>query len=450
MIPVVIALIDACMLNAFYFGASRLSLIPEVNHDWFLWNISYLISILVFHPVAQRRLARVEQVINRSFLTALLMAVIYQLYIIVDRDYGSQVMFFVLLTISLTMIVFASRYMSRFLLMSLRSRGRNTKSVVFVGAGHNLAYLYDCMHSNLATGYRFIGYFDEHKSEFLPKNTTLLGGIDQVIPWLKTYRPDMIFCNLPSSRGEEIVSIINYCEQHFIHFYSVPNVRNYVHRAMEVEMIDDMPVLKLRKEPLLAPANRISKRLFDIVVSSIFIVTCFWWIYLIVAIVTKLTMPGPVIFRQKRNGLLGEEFDCLKFRSMRVNSIADLVQATRDDERVTCWGHFLRRTSLDELPQFINVLKGEMSIVGPRPHMILHTVEYSALIDKYMVRHWIKPGITGWAQVNGARGETSQLWQMEDRIKKDIWYIENWSFGLDLRILFRTVWELVKGDKNAY
>ena len=181
-----------------------------------------------------------------------------------------------------------------------------------------------------------------------------------------------------------------------------------------------------------------------------FLCTLFPFIYIFVAIVTKITSPGPVFFKQKRNGLNGKEFYCYKFRSMKVNRDADTVQATKDDPRKTKFGNFLRKSSIDELPQFINVLKGDMSVVGPRPHMLKHTEEYSALINKYMVRHFIKPGITGWAQVNGCRGETKELSQMEDRIRKDIWYVENWSFWLDLRIIYMTVRNAIHGEDNAY
>ena len=162
-------------------------------------------------------------------------------------------------------------------------------------------------------------------------------------------------------------------------------------------------------------------------------------------------MPGPVFFRQKRNGINGDEFTCLKFRSMRVNADADKVQATKDDPRKTKWGNIMRKTNIDELPQFINVLWGDMSIVGPRPHMVKHTEEYGALVDKYMVRHYTKPGITGWAQVTGSRGETSELWMMEERIKKDIWYVENWSLLLDIKIIIKTITNVFGGETgNAY
>ncbi|KAA2572804.1 exopolysaccharide biosynthesis protein [Alistipes onderdonkii] len=185
-------------------------------------------------------------------------------------------------------------------------------------------------------------------------------------------------------------------------------------------------------------------------VSSLFLCTLFPFIYIFVAIGTKLTSRGPVLFLQERSGENGQTFRCIKFRSMRVNADADRVQATRDDPRKTRFGDFLRRSSIDELPQFINVLKGDMSIVGPRPHMLQHTEQYSKLINKYMVRHLIKPGITGWAQVTGYRGETHSLSQMEGRVRRDIWYLENWSLLLDIRIIFMTVWNALRQDENAY
>ena len=157
-----------------------------------------------------------------------------------------------------------------------------------------------------------------------------------------------------------------------------------------------------------------------------------------------------MFFKQKRTGLYGREFYCYKFRTMKVNVDADNLQATKDDPRKTRVGEFLRHTSIDELPQFINVFKGDMSIVGPRPHMLKHTEEYSKLIDTYMVRHAVKPGITGWAQVTGYRGQTEELWQMEGRVEKDIWYIEHWSFALDLKIMAFTVINAIKGEEQAF
>ena len=222
-------------------------------------------------------------------------------------------------------------------------------------------------------------------------------------------------------------------------------------KEMDVQhpKIGSMPIAAARPNPLARFHNRVIKRVFDIVFSSIFLV--FFPIILIpVAIAIKLSSPGPVFFKQKRTGFLGEEFNCWKFRTMRVNADADTRQATADDPRKTRVGNFLRKTSIDELPQFINVWLGNMSVVGPRPHMLAHTEQYARLIDQYMVRHFIKPGITGWAQVNGFRGQTEELWQMEKRVEYDVWYIENWNLLLDIKIVFKTIFNAVRGEENAF
>lgn len=452
MIPVLIVVLsDLILLNLVFLGITDwLGWLPFEPFLFLLWNTCYTLSVLVFRPFAQKRTIRVDQIASRIARTTLLMQTVFLLFVITIR--GNQVNYLHVLMVVITcyLFMFVGRWCCRIFLRSKRRIGRNSSRVVYVGAGHNLAYLYQCMGTDLSTGYRVLGYFEDQPSRHLPEELPRLGTISQVIEWLEHNHVDQLYCNLPSSRSEEIVAIINYCENHFIRFCSVPNVRNYVHRAMQIDFVDEMPVLTLRKEPLSYGYNRFVKRLFDIVVSGTFIVFFFWWIYIIVAIITKITMPGPVLFKQKRNGLLGDEFTCLKFRSMKVNADADRLQATKDDPRKTKWGNIMRKTSIDELPQFLNVLKGDMSIVGPRPHMVKHTEEYSELINKYMVRHWVKPGITGWAQVMGARGETHELWQMEDRIKKDIWYIENWSLWLDMRIIIKTVTNALGGDKQAY
>jgi putative colanic acid biosynthesis UDP-glucose lipid carrier transferase len=196
--------------------------------------------------------------------------------------------------------------------------------------------------------------------------------------------------------------------------------------------------------------SRFFKRSFDIIFSLFIIIFVFSWLYPILAILIKLESKGPVFFVQLRTGKNGEHFKCYKFRSMRVNHEANHKQATRDDQRITKTGAVLRKTSLDELPQFFNVLIGNMSIVGPRPHMLSHTEQYSQLTDKFKARHALKPGITGWAQICGYRGEVSNAEAMLKRVDADVWYMKNWSFGLDLKIILLTFWITLKGDKNAY
>jgi putative colanic acid biosynthesis UDP-glucose lipid carrier transferase len=212
--------------------------------------------------------------------------------------------------------------------------------------------------------------------------------------------------------------------------------------------IDGIPVLAVCETPFCG-MNGVLKRASDIVFSSA-LIACLWPVMLAIALGVKLTSPGPVIFKQRRYGLYGERIQVYKFRTMSVCEDAGAVtQARRDDPRVTAFGRFLRRTSLDELPQLFNVLFGTMSMVGPRPHAVAHNEEYRKLIDGYMLRHKVRPGITGWAQVNGFRGETESLDKMKRRVEYDLHYLRNWSLGLDITILLRTV-RLVVRDSNAY
>ncbi len=190
--------------------------------------------------------------------------------------------------------------------------------------------------------------------------------------------------------------------------------------------------------PLSFRRNRLLKRSFDLVFSSVSLLLS-PLVIIPVALAIKLTSRGPVFFVQKRTGIDGSQFKCYKFRTMHVNDEADTLQAYDDDPRITTVGRYLRRTSIDELPQLLNVWLGDMSVVGPRPHMLLHTNQYSGVVDSYIDRHEVKPGITGWAQVNGFRGPTDELWKMQERVRHDLWYVRNWSFELDMRILWRTL-----------
>jgi putative colanic acid biosysnthesis UDP-glucose lipid carrier transferase len=250
--------------------------------------------------------------------------------------------------------------------------------------------------------------------------------------------------------AEYVQELIRYCESNLIRVKFVPDFSNFTKsRKVQIDFYENIPVISLRREPLESIFNPILKRAFDIVFSLLVIVLIFPWLFPVLIMLVKTSSKGAVFFKQKRSGENNQTFWCYKFRTMRVNSGADEQQATRDDKRVTYVGKFLRKTNLDELPQFFNVLRGDMSVVGPRPHMLKHTKEYSELINAYLVRHLIRPGITGWAQVNGYRGETSDIKQMKKRVEYDTWYIENWSFLLDLRIIYKTVANIFNGNENA-
>lgn len=210
------------------------------------------------------------------------------------------------------------------------------------------------------------------------------------------------------------------------------------------------PVISQRTIPFDESLHKNSKRFFDVVFSTLIISGILSWLIPVLAIIIKMDSKGPVFFVQKRNGLNNREFKCFKFRSMEINDLADIEQVSKNDKRITRVGKFIRKTSIDELPQFFNVLLGEMSVVGPRPHMVSHTNMYAERIDKFMVRHFIKPGITGLAQTKGFRGEVETDKDIINRVRYDIFYIEKWSLLLDLKIIFNTVYNTLKGDKKAY
>jgi putative colanic acid biosynthesis UDP-glucose lipid carrier transferase len=253
---------------------------------------------------------------------------------------------------------------------------------------------------------------------------------------------------MPSS-DESLLEMVTEAERNFIRFKFIPDLDLMFHHNVNLTVEGNIPVLSLREEPLENISNRINKRLFDIVFSLVVLVTLLWWLVPLIALIIKLDSRGPVFFKQKRSGRNNKVFNCYKFRSMCVNEKANEVHAAKNDERITTVGKFLRKSNLDELPQFFNVLFGDISIVGPRPHMLKHTEEYSNIISKYMVRHFIKPGITGWAQINGYRGDLNSI-LMQKRVEFDIWYMENWSILLDIKIVMKTAVKVFKWDRNAY
>jgi putative colanic acid biosynthesis UDP-glucose lipid carrier transferase len=260
-----------------------------------------------------------------------------------------------------------------------------------------------------------------------------------------------VYIAVAPERMREVAPLIEEADRLCVRLKFVPDLNTVLDAPYKISYVaDEFPLITLREEPLERIEGRIKKRLFDILVSSIAIAFVLVWLYPIIALLIKLQSRGPVLFRQLRSGRNDEPFICYKFRSMTVNPDSDKKQATKFDARITPIGKFLRRTSLDEMPQFLNVFLGHMSVVGPRPHMLRHTTEYKEVIDKFMVRHFLKPGITGWAQINGLRGETRLVEQMEKRVRYDIDYLENWSVALDVEIIFLTVINAVRGEENAY
>ncbi len=417
-----------------------------------LITLCYLLCNMHSGVILHRSVVRPEQIMVRVLRNMVPFVLLSVCILLLFHFEFSHSRLFGLFYIVLILVIVSYRLAFRYFLELYRKQGGNVRKVILIGSHENMQELYHAMTDDPTSGYRVLGYFEDFPSDRYPSDVSYLGHPQEVNNFLKQNvgRVDQLYCSLPSARSAEIVPIINYCENHLVRFFSVPNVRNYLKRRMHFEMLGNVPVLSIRREPLELLENRIVKRTFDIVCSTLFLCTIFPFIYIIVGVAIKMSSPGPIFFKQKRSGEGGKEFWCYKFRSMRVNAQCDTLQATEHDPRKTRIGEIIRKTSIDELPQFINVFKGDMSIVGPRPHMLKHTQEYSLLINKFMVRHFVKPGITGWAQVTGYRGETKELWQMEGRVMRDIWYIEHWTFLLDLYIMYKTVYNAIHGEKEAY
>lgn len=261
---------------------------------------------------------------------------------------------------------------------------------------------------------------------------------------------DEIFCSISELTNEDVLAVVNYADNNLKVVKFIPDRSKVLSKKLQHDYYGIIPILTFRTIPLNDPFSLILKRAFDIVFSLTIIILILSWLTPIIALIIKLESKGPVFFTQLRNGYNYKSFNCFKFRSMHLNEKADLIQVTRDDVRITKLGKFLRKTSIDEMPQFFNVLLGDMSVVGPRPHMLSHTEMYAKKIDKFMVRHFVKPGITGLAQVSGFRGEVESDKDIIGRVKHDIFYIENWSFFLDLKIIFQTFFNTMNGEEKAY
>lgn len=414
-------------------------------------NLCYIPCISIFKVILHNRIVRPEIIITRVIYTIAAHFLLSIAVMGVMKMPGLARSFFFTFYIVFFIMICIWRISLRLWVKKYRQKGKNIRSAVLIGTEGNASELYYALTDDAAYGYKVIGvFYDTTENEDFARNATHLGKVSDVIPWLENHPVDEAFCCLPGTRYNEILPIVDYCENNMIRYYSVPNVRSYLKRKMKMELLADIPVLYIRDEPLLQAENKLLKRSFDLLCSTIFLCTIYPFIYIIVGSMIKFSSPGPIYFKQERSGENGKVFQCIKFRSMKMNDDSDNLQATENDPRKTRIGNFLRKSNIDEFPQFINVWKGEMSMVGPRPHMLKHTEMYSNLINKYMVRHFVKPGITGWAQVTGYRGETKELSQMEGRVKRDIWYIENWSFLLDIRIMIKTVVNIVQGDKKAY
>ena len=433
-----------------YEDYDRMSL-KEVETISLLSNLFWIILLLYRDAFRIIRIERIESILIRTIRLVLIhVAMIAALVVILKYNDISRIRMLYFYTIFF-IFLFVSRVFFMKLLKYVRAQGYNYRNVIIIGANDTGEHIRKILSKDLTYGYRVLGFFDDQVDPFAFISSPILGGFDAIQDYITTEKVDEMYIALHIDNIKTINQLTELCERYMVRIKFIPDFQLYTKsRKVEISFYENTPVLMLRKEPLELTLNLIIKKVFDICFSILVIILIFPWLFPILVIAIKLDSPGPVFFKQERSGRDNRVFGCLKFRTMHVNSMADKLQAIEGDSRITKVGAFMRRTNIDELPQFFNVLWGNMSVVGPRPHMLKHTKQYSELINNYLVRHYTKPGITGWAQVNGFRGETKELSDMSDRVDYDIWYIENWSFLLDLKIIYQTVINTIRGDVNAY
>ncbi len=419
-----------------------LQLLVFVNLLWFL--SSQLMSLYDIY-----RVALVEKIFSQLVKATILhVLLVFALIFMIKGYYYSREQ---LLFTYIPFVVLISIWRLGFLyfLRVVRASGFNFRRIIIVGAGPVGKHFLRQLQRHAEYGYKFMGFFDDNPDGNSVKEL-IKGGVGDVKDFCLKNNVDEVYCALPTSASHKIKNLIEFSDEQMIRFKIVPDFKGLLNKQVKIDFYGFLPVLTVRNEPLENVYNRVIKRAFDVAFSMSVMFLVLSWLYPLIAIVIKFSSKGPILFKQERSGLLNQSFACYKFRTMFVDNPSESHQAEKDDPRITRIGKLLRKTSLDELPQFFNVLLGNMSVVGPRPHMLQHTAEYSKIIDQYMVRHLVKPGITGVAQIKGFRGGTQDPGMMQKRVVADVWYIENWSFLLDLKIISITTWNMLKGEDNAY
>ncbi|WP_405203207.1 undecaprenyl-phosphate glucose phosphotransferase [Dokdonia sp. LLG6352-1] len=417
-----------------------------MNENFLLFSL-YIIATWVFTATKSGfyevyRYTRPTRIVSLILLQlaifALLVFAFYGFFQDVNTSPRSIIFYVLYVFLGVSIVKFGVFY----LLKTYRTvLGGNHRNVVILGWNNQAEELKNFFLENKAYGYMVKSTFDINN----PKVS-----LDNIFRYVLENNIDEVYCSVEQFSNEQLREISEFTDNNLKILKFIPDSREIFTKKLEYQYLGITPILSLRTIPIDTPLNQFIKRAFDIVLSVIVLVGVLSWLTPILAILIKLDSKGTVFFKQKRNGLDYHEFYCYKFRSMRPNEKADLEQVSKNDERITRVGQFLRKTSMDELPQFINVLKGDMSVVGPRPHMVSHTHMYAERIDKFMVRHFIKPGITGLAQVSGYRGEVETDEDIVNRVKFDIFYVENWSLFLDIKIVFTTIYKAIVGDEKAY
>ena len=442
--------------------------------DLLCLNLTHFVLMLVMQRVVHRR----EYIILFLITNAAWILSAYTTALYIGKEYSndnffkrSVVSFLLFCSISLLCIfLYNFSYSRLFVILVFIVFGVAVfiSRTLYVGAAYYLRKQYPLNKKVIIIGYNelakrlvenfvkfnktmsVVGYFEDEDSFTKAPELPILGKINQSVIYSIENNIAEIYSTVSPEKNLFIYELAQSAESNFIRFKFVPDFSMFINRKVHIDFARNIPILSLRTEPLENLDSQIKKRCFDIAFSLILIFCLLSWLVPLIAIIIKLDSRGPVFFTQLRSGKNNQPFLCYKFRSLHISENAHDVQVTRNDSRFTRLGKFLRKSNIDELPQFFNVFRGEMSVVGPRPHMLRHTEEYSQMLTHYMIRHYVKPGVTGWAQINGYRGEIKMKEDLRGRIEHDIWYMENWSMWLDLRIVLLTLYKSIKGDENAF
>jgi putative colanic acid biosynthesis UDP-glucose lipid carrier transferase len=456
MLRICFVLLDLMVLNLVfiicqYVFSKHISSEAEVQYSylWFFSNAAWLTTSWGTGIYQDSFIYSFEKFSKRTMKAFLYFLGVEMLYLFLSKGGDISRLFLISVLISFIICLLINRFVHLALHHFFQTKNHMLRKVMIIGYNDRAKKLAEYLEQEPIKT-EIVGYCEEEENITELSNYPIMGGIKDVIETSKEHKVTEIYSTIAPEQKEGMYKLMNQADQACIRFRIIPDFNHFISKPVHIDYFNDMPVLSLRKEPLDDIGNRIKKRFYDIVVSSLVIIFILSWLVPILSLLIWLDSRGPIFFIQQRSGKGGKPFGCIKFRSMKVNKDANEKQATKNDDRITRLGRLLRKTNLDELPQFFNVFMSDMSIVGPRPHMTKHTDDYSRMLNHYMIRHFLKPGITGWAQINGYRGEVKYVEDINNRVEYDLWYLENWSLWLDTRIMLMTGYNMMRGEKNAY
>lgn len=455
-LKIILVVLDLVVLNLLYFfyyiiflkSKSLYSIFPYILY----WTVSvafWLFLGMILNTYVSRVILSFETFTKKTLRTYLLWIIFILIYPFFFNEFNLSSLFIITSIGIFGLVLMINRFIYLGIYIYFKHSGYLVKKVIIVGFNDTAKKLTRYFEENRLNT-QLKGYIDNEENIHELSRYPILANICDTLKIAKQLNIQEIYSTITPEQNEEIYNLMGKAEKECIRFKIVPNLSIFIRNRVHIEYFGDLPVLALRYEPLEDLGNRIKKRCLDIIISLFVIVFILSWLIPLLGILIWFDSKVSIFFKQKRIGQNNRQFTCLKFRTMKPTKDSESKQAVKNDPRVTRLGKFLRKTSLDEFPQFINVLKGEMSIVGPRPHPINLDEKYKQIIDEYTIRQFMKPGITGWAQINGFRGETRDVEQMEKRIEFDLLYMESWTLWFDVKIVFLTVYSIFNGDKNAY